>query len=107
VRWVWGKILDVEALRPTAGSHTAYPRAQQLIVEWYDFGEHARYESANLLVFDDSGQAHLRTELGLPDPLPICDLAAAMAAQFDSYFALEAYASERDMPFTPAVDFEP
>jgi hypothetical protein len=45
---------------PLPGSHSAYARADgQLVVEWYDFGDDAPYESANLLVFDGQGQAQL------------------------------------------------
>lgn len=39
------------------GSHVAYAQASDLVVEWYDFGDHAPYESANLLIFDRSAGA--------------------------------------------------
>ena len=38
------------------GSHVVYAFGTDLVVDWYDFGEHAPYESVNLLIFDQTVQ---------------------------------------------------
>lgn len=53
-------------LMPTKpGSHCAYARGPELVVEWYDFGPHAPYESANLPVFDGPAQRRLAEAVGV------------------------------------------
>ena len=89
------------------GSHTAYARGSDLVVEWYDFGEDAPYESANLLIFDRATQLKL-AELIRADPaLSPHGLASKIAARFDSYFDVKAFAAERGLPYGIEVDFEP
>jgi predicted DNA-binding WGR domain protein len=93
-------------LRP--GSHSAYVRADgRLVVEWYDFGDDAPYESANLLVFDDQGQAQLAAALDLPAETRAQGLAEAVAARFQSYFEVKAFATDQQLRFASEVDFQP
>jgi len=89
------------------GSHVAYERGQEVVVEWYDFGADAPYESANLLIFDRAAQGAFAIALGM-DPSAVPDrLAAQIAARFASYFAVKAFAEAQAIPFTPEVDFQP
>lgn len=74
----------------------------QLIAEWHDFGDHAPYESANLLCFDADGQAALAAALGAAG-----DLAQAVAERFQSWFEVKAFAEAEGVPFTKEVDFLP
>lgn len=89
------------------GSHVAYAQASDLVVEWYDFGDHAPYESANLLTFDRLAQQQLAGAIGLLEcPSPDV-LASEVARKFSSYFEVKAFAAERGIPFTSEVDFWP
>ncbi|HEY3951659.1 hypothetical protein [Phenylobacterium sp.] len=85
----------------------AYARGPDLVVEWYDFGEAAPYESANLLIFGAEAQAALARRLAL-EPLPSTDaLAQAVAGRFGSYFAVRAFADAEGIAYRHAVDFSP
>jgi hypothetical protein len=97
-----------QAMPQKPGAHGAYARADgSLVVEWYDFGDHAPYESANLLIFDAAAQGAFAGALGLPAGMPPQDLAAAVAKRFDSWFDVKQFARERGLPFAEDVDFEP
>lgn len=88
------------------GSHVAYKRSHDLVIEWYDFGDHAPYESANLLIFDQPGQQALgnalQIDIGSTDAL-----AQAIARRFASYFEVERFAEKHAIPFTRETDFQP
>jgi hypothetical protein len=84
-------------------AHNIYRDAEgRLVVEWYDFGADAPYESANLIMFDGHAERVLAEALGNPE-----DLLAAIAARFTSWFEVKAFAVSRDIPFTSTVDFAP
>ena len=84
-------------------AHTAYRDAEgRLVVEWYDFGADAPYESANLITFDRHAERALAEAIGSPD-----DLLPAIAARFTSWFEIRAFAVGQDIPFTATVDFTP
>jgi hypothetical protein len=89
------------------GSHVAYARGPELIVEWYDFGPHAPYESANLLIFDHAAQQRLAEAIGVDPALTPHALAYQVALKFDSYFDVKRLAEERAIPFTTETDFQP
>jgi hypothetical protein len=90
------------------GAHGAYVRANgALVVEWYDFGDHAPYESATLLVFDAVAQTGLARALGLPADLSAQQLAAVVAERFASYFDVLRYAEDKGLAFVREVDFQP
>jgi hypothetical protein len=89
------------------GAHVAYAEGSDLIVEWYDFGDHAPYESANLLIFRRLAQEALAAALDAPRPAAPDALAARIAARFASYFDVKAFAEARGIRFTSKVDFRP
>lgn len=90
----------------TRGSHVTYSRGEDLVVEWYDFGPHAPYESANLLVFDRPAQLRLATAAGADVCAPH-ELARQLALKFDSYFDVKRLAEEHAIPFAIETDFQP
>jgi hypothetical protein len=61
------------AMPARPGSHEAYARSGDVVVDWYDFGDHAPYESANLLIFDPFAQHRLLTALAAPVSLVDAD----------------------------------
>jgi hypothetical protein len=89
------------------GSHVTYTRGPDLVVEWYDFGEHAPYESANLLVFGISAQAELAKAIGAEEHCTAEDLAIKVATHFPSYFEVQRFADERSIAFEKETDFWP
>lgn len=102
--WPVGKPFPMRA-RP--GAHSVYARRSDLVVEWYDFGEDAPYETANLLIFDRPAQQALAGALGVaPLPCPH-DLALEVSNRFASYFEVMAFAENQGVPFTKEVDFTP
>jgi hypothetical protein len=95
-------------LRLKSGSHTAYIRADGvLVVEWYDFGENSPYESANLIIFDQHGQRKLVLALGLPTTSEAGSLLDAIGKRFESYFDVRAFADIKKVPYEDKVDFSP
>lgn len=106
----WSKALPLEdAFRmPTRpGSHTVYLEGEDLVVDWYDYGEHAPYESVNKLIFDQQQQAPLLDALGLPEDLAPVELARSLAERFSSYFAVRAFANAQGLTYRHKVDFHP
>lgn len=89
------------------GAHVAYARGAELVVEWYDFGPHAPYESANLLIFDAAAQRQFAVILGIEEYTGSDVLAAQIAGRFESYFRVKGFAEEHAIPFIAEVDFEP
>jgi hypothetical protein len=89
------------------GSHVAYARGSDLVVEWYDFGDGAPYESANLMIFDRPTQLRLAQAIGIDPSLSPHMLANNVAARFDSSFDVKRYAEAHDLGFTTEVDYQP
>jgi hypothetical protein len=89
------------------GSHVAYSQGPELIVEWYDFGPHAPYESANLLIFDRPAQLKLMELVDLGAGLTPHILASRLANHFASYFEVKEFAQAHEIPFDAEVDFWP
>jgi len=89
------------------GSHVAYARESDLVVEWYDFGKNAPYESANLLIFDRPAQQQLALAIGVESSLSPHDLAYEVSHAFRSYFAVKDFATKRRIPVETQVDFQP
>ncbi|HEY8572726.1 hypothetical protein [Phenylobacterium sp.] len=102
-----GVVGDRSRMLGKPGSHTVYARGSDLVVEWYDFGDHAAYESANLLIFDRPTQLKLAQERGLEPELSPHLLANRVATHFHSYFEVKAFAEEHGLPFRIERDFEP
>lgn len=101
------KVGDYSRMTAKPGSHVAYARGSELVVEWYDFGDHAPYESANLVVFDRPTQIAFARLIGVDDSPAPHHLASMVAARFDSYFAVKAFAEANGLAFTTEVDFQP
>lgn len=88
------------------GAHTIYLRPTgELVVDWYDFGEDAPYESANMIVMTAKQQVALARTLGLALGGP-AELARTIADRFNSYFAVRAYLDAKKLPYDHEVDFE-
>jgi hypothetical protein len=102
-----GSIGDRYPMPAKPGSHVVYARGPELVVEWYDFGDHAPYESANLLIFDRPAQRLLMRLVGEPQNQTPHAFASRLAAKFDSYFEIKQFARRHEIPFTAEVDFEP
>jgi hypothetical protein len=102
-----GRIGSPYPMPAKPGAHNAYARGPELVVEWYDFGPHAPYESANLLVFDRAAQQRLAEATGVDRTLTPHDLAYQVALKFDSYFDVRDVAEDHAIPFTTETDFQP
>lgn len=102
-----GEIGDRKPMPAKPGSHVAYARGEDLVVEWYDFGDHAPYESANLLIFGRPAQLRLAQAIGVDEPLAPHMLSNRVAARFASYFDVKRFAEEHEFDFTTEVDFQP
>lgn len=89
------------------GSHVVYARGSDLVVEWYDFGDHAPYESVNLLVFDRPAQHRLMELLETPPNWTPHSFASRLAARFASYFEIKEFAEANAILFASEIDFYP
>jgi hypothetical protein len=89
-----------------AGSEWAHARGPDLVIEWYDFGAHAPYESANLLILGPDGQAALAAAMGVEGDAPDA-LAAAVAVRFISWFEVRSYLTTWKIPARRETDFMP
>lgn len=89
------------------GGHFAYARGTDLVIEWYDHGDDAPYESANLLIFGPLAQRRLASVMGAPDAASADTFAAWIAARFRSYWEVRDLAQEHGVPFAQEVDFQP
>jgi hypothetical protein len=87
--------------------HSAYMRGGELVVEWYDFGEDAPYESANLIIFDTAGRAALARSLGLAEGADDAALLDCIQARFPSWFEVKSFALREGVAFRSEVDFMP
>src|SRR5947209_6607874 len=85
-----------------SGAHTAAIRPDGwLVIEWYDFGDDAPYESANMLVFDRDQQGQLGAALGLPlGERTGQALLSAIQDRFDTYFKAQRFVQENGIGFT-------
>jgi hypothetical protein len=90
------------------GSHFAYYDDDNLVVEWYDFGPEAPYESANMLRFAVAEYRRLAAILDPNQPPPDPEgLLVLLQANFQTYFQVRAFALEHGISFTASVDFMP
>jgi hypothetical protein len=87
--------------------HSAYARGSELIVEWYDFGEDAPYESANLIIFDTAARTALARRLGLPEGAADAALLERIQQSFPSWFEAKSFAQREGIAFSLEVDFMP
>ncbi|MDZ4372191.1 MAG: hypothetical protein U1C74_12305 [Phenylobacterium sp.] len=102
-----GFLGDRQRMRGKPGSHVAYARSSDLVVEWYDFGGDADYESANLLIFDRPAQKQLLAATGELDDLSPTEAAGHITSHFQSYFAVKDFAVAHNVPFATETDFQP
>jgi hypothetical protein len=86
------------------GTHWAWFDEQgRLVVEWYDHGPDAPYESANRLRFDpEAAVALLGIEATAQD-----EALAALQRTYASWWEVKQSAVERAIHFTSEVDFLP
>jgi hypothetical protein len=102
-----GKLGDRCRMPAKPGSHVTYARGSDLVVEWYDFGDHAPYESASLLIFGRAAQRLLAATIDVDPTLSPHLLSSEVASHFHSYFEVKEFATERGIPFETEVDFMP
>jgi hypothetical protein len=89
------------------GWHRTYVDGEELVVDWYDFGDDVPYESGNKLLFDGNGCRQLRLALGLRQGKETEKLAQRVATRFDSYFEVRQFVDQRGIPYRHEVDFFP
>lgn len=102
-----GHVGDRYPMPARPGAHNVYARGPDLVVEWYDFGPHAPYESANLVIFDRPAQQALIRLLEAPAGLTPHEFAEYLAERFTSYFEVKAFAAANGVPFASETDFYP
>ncbi len=92
-----------------SGSHSVQAAdGGNLVVEWYDFGPHAPYESANMLTFNPGQQQALARALGMAwSPGDLQALAQELTDRFASYFEVREFAEREQVAFARSVDFMP
>jgi len=88
-----------------AGGHFVYVRDGDLVVEWYDHGEAAAYESANLIVLGPEDQQRLAASLGALNMTQA--LADAVVARFGSYWDVKDFLEQNRIGFRGETDFMP
>ncbi len=87
-----------------AGTHWAWLDEQGwLVVEWYDHGPNALYESANQLRFAPEAAAAL-LELNAPAGE---EMLLLLQQRFGTFWDVRRTALEREIAFTSEVDFLP
>jgi hypothetical protein len=87
--------------------HSACIREGILTVEWYDFGDDAPYESANMIHFEGPARAALARALGLPEDAADADLLKFIQTRFPSWFEVKSFALREGIAFRSEVDFMP
>jgi len=102
-----GHVGDRYPMVARPGAHSVYARGPHLVVEWHDFGDHAPYESANLLIFDRPAQKALMALLDRPSNWTPHDFASRLAARFESYFEVKSFAEANGIAFASETDFYP
>jgi hypothetical protein len=86
--------------------HTAYAEGGELVVEWYDFGEDAPYESANMLKLDLAAQRALAAAMEAGSPT-LEALAQAVAERFASWFEFRDFVAAHGVAARRETDFWP
>ena len=89
------------------GQYIAIDDQGRLIVEWYDFGDDAPYESANMLIFNEVAQRALVIALGCTESLEAHGLATLLSHRFATYFEIKDFVTSHDLPVELDVDFMP
>ncbi len=90
------------------GWHGVYEREDgTVVVEWYDFGDDAPYESATTLIFDAESQVQLKSVFGLAAVASREAIVRKIAEQFDSYFEIRKFADATAIPYERKVNFWP
>ena len=89
------------------GSHSTYVRGEDMVAEWYDHGEDAPYESANMLVLARDAQQRLAEAMSLPLETGAEALAVAAAARFGSWFEFRDFLKHHGIEVRRETDFWP
>ena len=95
--------VNLAASGPGRGSHAVFFAGETLVVEWYDHGEHAPYESVNQLLFDAVGQRQL---LGDAADRPASEALQALAHRFHSWFEVQKHCDAAGIAFAKLTDFD-
>ena len=92
----------------SSGSHCAeIDDSGNLLVEWYDFGDDAPYESANILQFAEPSQRLLALALDGSSFSAPDEFLQALANRFSSYFEIRRFADLEGIPYVHKVNFSP
>lgn len=89
------------------GSHQAYVDGDDLVIDWYDFGDDVPYESGNKLLFDIAGCEAICSGLDLDPPLRGEELAEHLANRFDSYLEIRTFVDSLGIPYRRETNFWP
>ena len=88
---------------PGNGSHSVFFAEGLLVVEWYDHGDQAPYESVNQLLLDAEAQRRL---LGETASAMSSDALTALASRFDSWWKVKRECDAAGIGYEKVTDFE-
>jgi hypothetical protein len=97
-----GKV-RLAASGPGNGSHAVFFAGETLVVEYYDHGENAPYESVNQLLFDAAGQRRLLRDAA---GSPASEALDALARRFDSYWRVQRECDASGILYARLTDFD-
>ena len=79
----------------------------EVVVEYYHFGEDVAYEYAAQLRFDGSGQAQMAAALDLPATTKPEELSTTLQTRFRTYDRVRDFADANGVAYRAHTDFQP
>ena len=80
---------------------------EEVVVEYYHFGEDVAYEYAVQIRLDNAGQAQMKVALDLPATRKPQELAAMLKRRFKTYDAVRDFADANGVAYQKQTDFQP
>lgn len=75
-----------------------------VLVEWYDFGEGVTFELVRTITFEVGSRLKLRKALGLPAITSAISVADVLHDRFKSYNDIREFADPMEIPYVKTVD---
>ena len=101
-------VRDTQRVSLSRGHSAYFGQDGSLTIEWYDFGEDAPYESANMLSFNLEQQRGLAEAIGhAPGSGDRAAFLVAIQARFSTYWQVRELAETCEIGFRKSVDFQP